>query len=125
VAFGSRLIARLVSGDAMALTIECQIHGQQERTHVCRHIADSLTTGAAVGFHWPEESRAARPDAWCSDCERVRVAEGGDWTATAMDLVDMKVLCGGCYDRARDIGLSAGQDRRRNWWDFMRRTWRN
>jgi hypothetical protein len=119
------MTAWLMSGDAMALTIDCQVHGQQERTYVCRHIADSLTTGATVGFHWPEESRAARPDAWCSACEQVRVAEGGEWTATAMDFVDMKVLCGGCYDRARDIGLSAGQSERRNWLKAIWRPSRN
>jgi hypothetical protein len=51
----------------------------------------------------------SRPDAWCSDCEEVRVAEGGDWTDAAMAFVQAKLLCGGCYDRAKKIWLDACQ----------------
>lgn len=87
----------------------CRTHGEQEATYVCHHIVGSLDTGCAVGFHWPQGSTSRRPDAWCTACERVRVAEGGNWTAAAMAFVEMKVLCGVCYDRAKSIWLEARQ----------------
>ena len=84
--------------------INCGQHGLQDTTFVCRHIADSLLTGTAVGFHWPRESEGdPRPDAWCSTCERMRIDGGGDWTEEMERHLDIKILCGGCYDRAKDI----------------------
>jgi len=87
----------------MANKVRCFIHGNKETTYVCHHIVSSLKTGRAVGFHWPAESFSRRPDAWCTTCEQVRLAEGGDWTAAAMAVVQMQTLCGGCYDRAKNI----------------------
>ncbi|HLZ02279.1 MAG TPA: hypothetical protein VKR55_09015 [Bradyrhizobium sp.] len=91
----------------MSDKVQCQTHGEQEATYVCRHIMDSIDTGKAVGFHWPRDSDMSRPDAWCTECEQVRQSEGGDWTDTAMKFVDVSVLCGGCYDRAKAIWLRA------------------
>lgn len=87
--------------------VQCLTHGDTEATYVCRHIADSLDTGRAVGFHWPREGLSPRPDAWCSVCEEVRIAEGGDWTDAAMAFVQVQTLCSGCYDRAKNIWLEA------------------
>lgn len=93
----------------MASKVRCRNHGDEEATYVCRHIVNSLETGRAVGFHWPGESTLGRPDAWCSACEQARLAEGGDWTDAAMAVVQMQTLCGGCYDRAKNIWLQARQ----------------
>jgi len=93
----------------MTEKVLCRTHGDQEATCVCRHIVGSLDTGRAVGFHWPEDSPSNRPDAWCTECERVRITEGGEWNDAAMAFVDMKVLCGGCYDRAKNVWLEARQ----------------
>jgi hypothetical protein len=84
--------------------VTCSVHGTQDETFVCAHIVETLHTGKAVGFHWPRESAGdPRPDAWCTQCENKRVAGGGEWTEEVMEFVDMKVLCGACYDRAKDI----------------------
>jgi hypothetical protein len=84
--------------------ITCSQHGSQDSTFVCQHIARSLTTGIAVGFHWPRENeRNPRPDAWCSACERMRVDGGGDWTEEMGPSLDIQTLCGGCYDSAKDL----------------------
>ena len=84
--------------------VRCTTHGVQEATYVCRHIVDSLDSGEAIGFHWPTDTDKPRPDAWCTECERVRNAEG-DWTEAAMEFAQVGVLCGGCYDRAKAIWL--------------------
>jgi len=83
--------------------IECGVHGLQDETFVCQHIVGSLRTQQAVGFHWPVSSPQRRPDAWCSDCEKRRIAGGGDWTEAVLASVGLKVLCGRCYDTAKSI----------------------
>src|SRR5579859_5425156 len=102
-------ISQLISEWGMSAKLRCQTHGEQEPTFVCRHIAVSLDTRQAVGFHWPKDSSSDRPDAWCTECERVRIGAGGEWTDAALDFVDLKVLCGGCYDEAKNIWLEARQ----------------
>jgi hypothetical protein len=83
--------------------IECSIHGWQEVTFVCQHIVQSLHTGVAVGFHWPGENSDARPNAWCSACEKFRIEAGGDWTPEVEKKLGVKLLCGACYDHAKSI----------------------
>jgi hypothetical protein len=91
----------------MSDKVQCATHGEEEATFVCRHIAESLDTGKAVGFFWPRDTDMARPDAWCAECEQVCLSEGGEWTDTALKFVQVTVLCGGCYDRAKAICLRA------------------
>ncbi len=93
----------------MLETVQCAVHGEQERTTVCQHIVRSLDTQQAVGFHWPAETTQNRPDAWCHECHQVMLAEGGEWTEEAMAFVQVQVLCGSCYDRAKSIWLTASQ----------------
>jgi len=83
--------------------INCHVHGWQEQTLVCQHIAQSLHTGIPVGFHWSSESTKAHPDAWCSACEKARVEGGGDWTPEVEQKLGVKLLCGTCYDYAKSI----------------------
>jgi len=88
--------------DAVA-KVRCNTHGLQEQTFVCEHIVNSMHTGVRVGFHWSRDSDQRRPDAWCSACEEVRIAAGGEWTDEVMKVVNIKVLCGACYDHAKGI----------------------
>jgi len=100
--------------------INCGQHGLQDQTFVCQHIAASLATGVAVGFHWSRESeRADRPDAWCTDCEDMRAAGDGDWSEEMMSRLDIKILCGGCYDEAKDLWRPY---RLQHWSEFSAKT---
>ena len=87
--------------------IECGVHGLQDETFVCQHIIESLRTRKAVGFHWPVSPPERRPDAWCSKCEAQRVEGGGEWKKDVLASVAVKVLCGRCYDTAKDIWQAA------------------
>jgi hypothetical protein len=92
----------------MSDKVRCATHGEDQATYVCRHIVESLDTGNAVGFHWPADSGGnSRPDAWCWECNEVCRSEGGEWTEAALQFVQVTVLCGGCYDRAKAIWLKA------------------
>ena len=88
--------------------IQCCAHGWQDESFVCQHIAESLSTGVPVGFDWSAEATEAHPDAWCSSCEAARVAAGGDWTREVEKKMNVKLLCGACYDHAKGI-WSAGR----------------
>ncbi|MFK8250968.1 hypothetical protein [Ancylobacter terrae] len=87
----------------MSGQVECEAHGQQDETFVCCHIANSLATGQPVGFHWSDTSSALRPDAWCAACEHHRLSAGGEWTEDVLSEVRVTLLCGRCYDEARDV----------------------
>lgn len=80
---------------------QCSKHGLQDETYVCAHIAGSLASGVPVGFHWAADSGQARPDAWCSSCEAARAKAGGNWTDELVAILDVKMVCGGCYDHAK------------------------
>jgi hypothetical protein len=83
--------------------VECATHGWQDESFVCRHIFESLHSGTPVGFHWPADSGQLHPDAWCSGCEEQRAAGDGEWSEELTKMLDIKLLCGACYERAKDI----------------------
>jgi hypothetical protein len=87
----------------MSDTIQCHVHGEQQETFVCQHLVEALETGKNVGFYWAGEPRG---DAWCSACEAARIREGGatgEWNVRSEKMLGVKILCGACYDRVRDL----------------------
>lgn len=89
----------------MSFKVHCNTHGEQPETLVCQHIAVSLESKSAVGFHWPETSNEEFPNSWCSDCnERLR-AENWEWTGEAEKQLGAKLLCAMCYLDARKLAL--------------------
>ena len=88
--------------------VRCEIHGMQDETFVCQHIFESLRSGVPVGFIAAADPDTARPDAWCSACERARVVAGGEWTKELNELLNIRLLCGACYDQARRVSTSGG-----------------
>jgi hypothetical protein len=77
--------------------VDCDLHGKQQQTFVCEH----LVHGEGLGFFQADEQENPRPDAWCSRCELIRQAHG-DWTEESEKLLGVKLLCGACYDRAKE-----------------------
>ena len=86
--------------------IECNVHGAQPGTRVCKHIVAGLNSRQRVGFFWAtEDPDEPRPDAWCGACQiRVR-ASGGEWVGEALENLDPQVLCGACYDLAKQFHM--------------------
>jgi hypothetical protein len=83
-------------------TVECAEHGKARKAFVCKH----LVAGSGLGFFDSGASATDPfPDAWCSDCEKVRVLEGGnsgDWNDRSMAFASIKRVCSHCYVRIRD-----------------------
>lgn len=90
--------------------VKCAVHGWQAETFVCQHIWNSLSTGVPVGFHWSAESMSEHPDAWCSSCEEARREAGGGWTPAVEEKLNVKLLCGACYEHAKRICLNGQKD---------------
>jgi hypothetical protein len=60
-----------------------------------------LLRGSGLGFWFDRsESNNPCPDAWCSSCEGVRLANGG-WDSVSEEeyerTVDVRLVCGECY----------------------------
>ena len=83
--------------------VECSVHGAQDKTYVCQHIADGLIARKRVGFFLANDPDNARPDAYCAECNARVGASGGEWVGEALEHLNPKVLCGACYDLAKQF----------------------
>jgi hypothetical protein len=75
--------------------VRCEGHGWSEPCFVCAH----LTQGEGLGFHAGGPARL-RPDAWCDACDARLRAPG---SLDAAEEPRVLAICGGCYDRLRDL----------------------
>lgn len=81
--------------------LDCARHGSQPATFVCRHLAESLASGASVGFFTSGDPDTPRPDAWCAACEACVQRTGGEWTDESEGFAGVTMICGACYDQVR------------------------
>ena len=87
--------------------VMCEMHGATLPAYVCSH----LVTGEGLGFFAAEASESERPDAWCSECEKVRIAEGGEWNDRSEAFAGVTLICARCYDQARERNETRGVER--------------
>jgi hypothetical protein len=93
--------------------VVCDVHGATGPTYVCKH----LVTGKDLGFFAADETTSERPDAWCSRCEQVRIAEGGEWNDRSESFAGITLICASCYDQARERNEARpGKKRRLLFW---------
>ena len=86
--------------------VRCDVHGSQQETFVCQHVAEGLRIRKRVGFFWTTyDPHNPRPDAWCSACEERARATGGELVDQALERLQPKVLCGACYDVAKQFHM--------------------
>ena len=94
----------------MTAQTECHQHGNQDETFVCQHIVHGLREGVAYGFWWETESGSSRPDAWCTACEELVAAADGERTEEVVAFASIKLLCGLCYDRAKEMNIGPNHE---------------
>lgn len=87
--------------DAATKTVVCAEHGQVRPAFVCRHLSDQLLKGqfTPIGFFEPD-TQAEEPNAWCEQCDEVMAAQGG-WNDASEVFAGVKLVCSGCFARAR------------------------
>lgn len=94
--------------------VECCQHGQQQATYVCQHIIQTLRDGKPRGFFSSEESpENPRPDSWCGECEDL-VNRIGEWNDESESFAGVSLLCGACYDRAKELNAKS----EKKWWQL-------
>ena len=86
-------------------TTNCSKHGEQQETFVCQHIVQGLHERVAYGFWWAENSDNPRPDAWCTMCNDLVKKSHGEWTDQILEISQVQLLCGACYDEAKSINI--------------------
>jgi hypothetical protein len=80
--------------------VSCGRHGARPAAFVCRHVLQSLRTGARVGCHTPHD--AANDDqAWCDACERVRA--GGERNDPLGAYAEIRLICLDCFHQVRKL----------------------
>lgn len=77
--------------------VRCGEHGESPATFICGH----LVRGKGLGFHTAYDPANPRPDAWCGDCEDLRLRHGGVWPEHVEATLGVTLQCAACYDRAR------------------------
>ncbi len=82
--------------------VVCSIHGPQPATFVCRHIIEGLRRNSTCGFRQAADTTEPRPDAWCNACAEFLAEHGGEWDDTTESCAGVTLLCGACYDLARN-----------------------
>jgi hypothetical protein len=82
----------------MDRSVECPVHGKSQPTYVCIHLTGNQF-GLGFNRNDPSEDEPF-PDAWCDDCELIRVQQAG-WTEESEKLAQITLLCAQCYERAR------------------------
>jgi hypothetical protein len=76
--------------------IDCDLHGEGvPYGFVCGHLLGKAQVGWVDG-----EDEELCPDAWCEDCEQIRLA-AGEWNEENEEALDVTVVCACCYHRNR------------------------
>ena len=82
---------------------ECPVHGLEGIGLVCEHIAFAVGRGERIGFFWGNDTDTARPDAWCSECERALLALNGASSEQWFRDARFKIFCAKCWDEAKRV----------------------
>lgn len=78
--------------------VQCSTHGESQPAYTCSHLLGGVH---GLGFHSdPPSPETPFPDAWCDDCELIRMAHGG-WNEKSEELASISLVCARCYERAR------------------------
>ncbi|MCE7072520.1 hypothetical protein LZG74_19540 [Dyadobacter sp. CY327] len=89
--------------------IECGDHEYRRVAFVCQHLNFDTKVGFEESFETIEGMELSDEDdfqAWCDECETIRVAEDG-WSRNAMKFAKYRVVCEGCYFKMKTLNLGS------------------
>jgi hypothetical protein len=78
--------------------VHCGRHGDRRKAYVCDHLFSSEGQGFIASIDQPGNPH---PDAWCSACDRIRLAHGGLWNEENEALIKVRLVCGDCYEEIK------------------------
>jgi hypothetical protein len=82
------------TADESLRAVHCKIHGDQREAYLCSHLLHGEAKGLYFDLDNPDDPY---PDAWCSDCEKLRIESGGEWTDELCARIDVTLVCRACY----------------------------
>nr|WP_133300149.1 DUF6882 domain-containing protein [Mucilaginibacter terrenus] len=87
--------------------VDCASHIADRTAFVCQHLLNEKS----IGFNEPFETDPSIENnddcqAWCDECEKVRLKEG-EWTDNAVVFANIKVVCNQCYFDIKEKKLKA------------------
>jgi len=84
--------------------VHCDRHGDNTEAFMCKHLLHER----GLGFFCDEEdSLNPYPDAWCSDCDKVR-GESGEF-ADEYARTTFRLVCGACYEEIKAKNIDRTQ----------------
>lgn len=89
--------------------IDCEEHESGRIAFICQHLNKKTTTGFEEAFTTWKGMELGEDDdfqAWCDECEIVRLKEDG-WSDKAMEFLKGKVVCESCYFEIKEFNLGA------------------
>lgn len=88
--------------------VECVQHSTRRRAFVCEHLFDKeKKVGFEEAFETVEGMELGDGDdfeAWCDECEAVRVEEG-EWNDRSEAFANIKLVCEKCYFEMKEFNL--------------------
>ncbi|SFO46821.1 hypothetical protein SAMN05428949_5277 [Chitinophaga sp. YR627] len=88
--------------------VKCSTHEYRRRAFVCRHLNATTKVGFEEAFETVEGMELLEDDdfqAWCNECEAVRLQEG-EWNDKSMAFARIKVVCEKCYFEMKALNLN-------------------
>jgi hypothetical protein len=89
---------------------DCDQHGQQQITFVCKHIASTHRPNTVGFVSFPSEGQDDLRDAWCEECDEYLQERGGSWIEDRVEVPGgIDLLCAECYRLRENDASKAGR----------------
>lgn len=80
--------------------VDCENHERRRRAFICQHLQKGIKLGFEESFETYENMEFEYEDddfqAWCNECEKVRLENDG-WNDMTMEFAKIKLVCEKCY----------------------------
>jgi hypothetical protein len=79
--------------------VDCETHGEERQAFVCQHLNSTTKIGFEEVFPTVKGMELGEDEdfqAWCSECEKVRLSTNG-WNEESMEFAKIKIVCETCY----------------------------
>lgn len=87
--------------------VDCDEHESGRVAFICQHLNKKTKTGFEEAFPTWKGMELGEDDdfqAWCDECEKVRLKEDG-WSEKAMAFTGGKVVCESCYFEIKEFNF--------------------
>ncbi|MBB2145386.1 hypothetical protein GM921_07820 [Pedobacter sp. LMG 31464] len=87
--------------------VQCDIHEYKRIAFVCQHLNHTSKIGFEEAFETSEDMELMEEEdfqAWCNECEVVRLKEG-EWNDKSMEFSGIKLVCEKCYFEMKELNL--------------------